>query len=791
MFQHITRTGTLTGLQPRIYVSCHKDDLELYLKSVCADIFAAQENCAVFYEDEPDRSLAEGELEDLLSDMRMVVVPVTQKLLRERSRALDTEIPAALRLNIPVLPILFEEDDTGRLIGKFNNTEIFGGLQFLNKYDRDPTALRYQDKLAAFLSSVLISESDTGRIHEEFSSKVFLSYRKKDRAFAQELMRRIHSVDVCRDTAIWYDEYLIPGESFDDNIMKALNDSDVFIMSVSPAFEEPGNYVADHEYPDAVRKNKPLVAAEMKRFDQQSLDNLEELYPGINALMVDPDDADDRKTAQETSGQTGETEAALTGLSCPETAQSKPRFSAETGETYSPNELIVSAGQDRDGQDKNVQDVVKRMMREDQMIRQIGLNEYDNTALLRWSGQKWTAEEQKQHIRELKAYDGVDSVSLNYALLTEALAAEEGTEPAGTENSSAKAETERDAETKAAWDTDAETERDAETKAAWDADAETDRDAETADDGTVSESGTALKAIHADTLRTYAAGAYSEGQTKEKIRIGIIASTEAEAEEMKKAIDLMCPSGAYSICSVKDVPYAYSSYALDHQLTQLIAEDGCRVVCVSAQQPVLSYAASQGSVEAQYDLEKQNDVLQKALIRLDSSGRLPADCLICTASGDQNDAVFEEDEDADYGYSPAGSASEYAVRGEECLAEYNLLNGIGSEVWDKMDHLRLLCAGAAVCRANDKVRIADYSQTGDPVKILAPGEKDPANGCGTALAAARISAAAADVFISKSDASLDDCVSCLLEAATQKAAGSNVRMIDCKAVMDDIADDAD
>ena len=292
MFQHITRTGTLTGLQPRIYVSCHKDDLELHLRSVCADIFAAQENCAVFYEDEPDRSLAEGELEDLLSDMRMVVVPVTQKLLRERSRALDTEIPAALRLNIPVLPILFEEDDTGRLIGKFNNTEIFGGLQFLNKYDRDPTALRYQDKLAAFLSSVLISESDTGRIHEEFSSKVFLSYRKKDRAFAQELMRRIHSVDVCRDTAIWYDEYLIPGESFDDNIMKALNDSDVFIMSVSPAFEEPGNYVADHEYPDAVRKNKPLVAAEMKRFDQKSLDNLEELYPGINALMVDPDDAD-------------------------------------------------------------------------------------------------------------------------------------------------------------------------------------------------------------------------------------------------------------------------------------------------------------------------------------------------------------------------------------------------------------------------------------------------------------------------------------------------------------------
>lgn len=292
MFQHITRTGTLTGLQPRIYVSCHTDDLELHLRAVCADIFAAQENCAVFYEDEPGREIDEGELQDFLSDMRLIVVPVTGRLLRERSRAIDVEIPLAVRLNIHVLPILFEEDTIGELIGEFNKTEAFSGLQFLNRYDKDPTALRYEDKLSTFLSSILISETDTERVHEEFSSKVFLSYRKKDRAFAQELMRRIHSVDVCRDTAIWYDEYLIPGESFDDNIMKALNDSDVFIMSVSPAFEEPGNYVADHEYPDAVRKNKPLVAAEMKRFDRRSLDNLEALYPGINALMVDPDDAD-------------------------------------------------------------------------------------------------------------------------------------------------------------------------------------------------------------------------------------------------------------------------------------------------------------------------------------------------------------------------------------------------------------------------------------------------------------------------------------------------------------------
>ena len=43
-----------------------------------------------------------------------------------------------------------------------------------------------------------------------------------------------------------------------------------------------------HEYPDVVRKNKPLVAVEMNRFKETSLINLESLYPGIQTILVDP-----------------------------------------------------------------------------------------------------------------------------------------------------------------------------------------------------------------------------------------------------------------------------------------------------------------------------------------------------------------------------------------------------------------------------------------------------------------------------------------------------------------------
>ena len=98
----------------------------------------------------------------------------------------------------------------------------------------------------------------------------------------------MHRVEICWDIAIWYDEYLVQCEPFDTNLMLALYDCDSFVMSVTSSFEESGNYVATHEYPDVVRKNKPLVAVEMNRFKETSLINLESLYPGIQTILVDP-----------------------------------------------------------------------------------------------------------------------------------------------------------------------------------------------------------------------------------------------------------------------------------------------------------------------------------------------------------------------------------------------------------------------------------------------------------------------------------------------------------------------
>ena len=95
-----------------------------------------------------------------------------------------------------------------------------------------------------------------GQVRDAFDAYVFLSYRKKDRKHAQRLMRLIHENRQFRDIAIWYDEFLVPGESFNEAIRDAFNKSSLFAMAVTPHLEEEGNYVMRVEYPMARNRKK-------------------------------------------------------------------------------------------------------------------------------------------------------------------------------------------------------------------------------------------------------------------------------------------------------------------------------------------------------------------------------------------------------------------------------------------------------------------------------------------------------------------------------------------------------
>lgn len=71
-----------------------------------------------------------------------------------------------------------------------------------NPNSHDTTEISYEEKLKKFLESVLISDEMAKRVRGAFDAYIFLSYRKKDRRYANELMRIIHAKPEYRDIAI-------------------------------------------------------------------------------------------------------------------------------------------------------------------------------------------------------------------------------------------------------------------------------------------------------------------------------------------------------------------------------------------------------------------------------------------------------------------------------------------------------------------------------------------------------------------------------------------------------------
>ncbi len=278
---YITRASSSPRGKPRVWLCCHPDDQARFLEPLAKELLAAAD-CALWYDPDPAASLSEeerAEREAALADMQLFVMPVTTRLLTAPSPALGWQFPLAQRLHIPVLPILQEPGL------EFIFNEKCGDLQCLDPNQADPTALPYSEKLKKYLDSVLVGDELAAKVRAAFDAYIFLSYRKKDRRQAQALMRLIHQNDFCRDIAIWYDEFLTPGEDFNAAISQALDKSRLFVLAVTPNLLERPNYVMEEEFPRARDGGKAILPVEMDPTDRAAL---EKAYPGIPACALSP-----------------------------------------------------------------------------------------------------------------------------------------------------------------------------------------------------------------------------------------------------------------------------------------------------------------------------------------------------------------------------------------------------------------------------------------------------------------------------------------------------------------------
>ena len=285
-----TKDGRAPGREQRVYFSCHKNDFEKTFSEVCKDIFKTHDSCTIYYKEDPAGELPILSQKIDLERMNLFVFPVTLDLVHGGNPAADSDLAYANAKNKPILPIMFETEPDS-ILKWYSKPEMFYMRQYLSKYTKSPAEIPYEEKLKKILDATLINDDTAERIRKAFDAYIFLSYRKKDRQYAKELMILIHSNPEFRNIAIWFDEFISPGEFFDQSIENALKKSELFTLLVTPSLlendnEGKKNYVQRREYPTAQNEQKPILPIEKKMTDRK---RLAEDYASLPAI-VDGDD---------------------------------------------------------------------------------------------------------------------------------------------------------------------------------------------------------------------------------------------------------------------------------------------------------------------------------------------------------------------------------------------------------------------------------------------------------------------------------------------------------------------
>ena len=279
VFSCKTKSNSTAQGKPRVYFTAHPDDFGRFFADIAEDILSRQ-NCAIYYA--PENADSEEHYAFDISQMQLFLVSVTEKLLKSNCRTMRVDIPLAKLHHTPILPLMQESG----LMDLFNTK--FGNLQYLDKYDTDPTAISYDKKLTKFLNAVIVGDELAGQVRDAFDAYIFLSYRKKDRVYAQKLMKLIHRDPRCRDIAVWYDEFLVPGENFNKAIEAALKKSDLFALAVTPNLVNEKNYIMSVEYPKAVEHKKKILPVELLPTKRRKLKRKYKQIPDpINAEAPD------------------------------------------------------------------------------------------------------------------------------------------------------------------------------------------------------------------------------------------------------------------------------------------------------------------------------------------------------------------------------------------------------------------------------------------------------------------------------------------------------------------------
>lgn len=269
---------------PKVFFSCYPDDFERTFHTICEDIFRTL-RCVVYYTADMTAEITPEQRLTDLREMSLFVIPVTMALLSKPNRAMNIDLSYALENRIPVLPIMMDDG----LDTIYSREDRFGNLHYLSQSETNQLGFSYPEKLQQYLESIFIVDEVSEAIEKAFDAQMFMSYRHVDRLASMEFMHIFHQITRFRDIAIWYDDFLVPGEDFKNALRNKIYHCDLFSLIVTPNLaNNPDSYVLKEEYPDACKAGKPVLAVEMIQTDRDALQNIN----GLNEKdLEDPHNA--------------------------------------------------------------------------------------------------------------------------------------------------------------------------------------------------------------------------------------------------------------------------------------------------------------------------------------------------------------------------------------------------------------------------------------------------------------------------------------------------------------------
>ena len=287
----ITRSEYTSLGKPKVFISCYKSNNRTYAELIASWILKIR-NYAVYYPTSDENFYHEAPF--VLEQMQCFVIPIFPMSEEFDKRSIEN-FYYAKRHNIPVFIVLMEGSSDKQLYEQFEAQ--YGSVQMLSPYDNDSTKIPFMQQLEHFFQDSMHDDLENYQKYQTegffvqdlkkdiisaFRGNIFLSYRKKNRKYLNEIARILHSNNKLVDIMLWYDEYLTLGENYTHILQEQIQNADIILLVVTPDIFEDENYVLINEYPQSVAYGKRILAVEAEPVDEQKL---YVYYPEIDFLF--------------------------------------------------------------------------------------------------------------------------------------------------------------------------------------------------------------------------------------------------------------------------------------------------------------------------------------------------------------------------------------------------------------------------------------------------------------------------------------------------------------------------